>query len=115
MQRILDKNNTILGRKQNREDREAQEDRDEGAMERIIKFSGVTDETVGREQILEKVAEVDFTCFERGKTEGFLLVKKGQVAKDLVGKMEQNPGNTVFHCISGPVRIGPRFSKCCWP
>ena len=86
------KNNMILGRKQNREDREAQEDRDEGAMERIIKFSGVTDETVGREQILEKVAEVDFTCFERGKTEGFLLVKKGQVAKDLVGKMEQNPG-----------------------
>ena len=82
----------ILGRKQNREDREAQEDRDEGAMERIIKFSGVTDETVGREQILEKVAEVDFTCFERGKTEGFLLVKKGQVAKDLVGNMEQNPG-----------------------
>ena len=69
----------ILGRKQNREDREAQEDRDEG-------------ETVGREQILEKVEQVDFTCFERGKTEGFLLVKKGQVAKDLVGKMEQNPG-----------------------
>ena len=92
MQRIFHKNNMILGRKQNREDREAQEDRDEGAMERIIKFSGVTDETVGREQILEKVAEVDFTCFERGKTEGFLLVKKGQVAKDLVGKMEQNPG-----------------------
>ena len=66
-------------------------------MERIIKFTGVTDETVGREQIIEKVEEVDFTCFERGKTEGFLLVKKGQVAKDLVGKMEQNPGNNSNH------------------
>jgi len=78
-------------RKQNREDRQSQNDRDEGAMERIIKFSGVTDETVGREQILEKIEEVDFTCFERGKTEGFLLVKKGFVAKDMVGKMENNP------------------------
>jgi len=78
-------------RKQNREDKQAQEDRDEGAMERIIKFSGVTDETVGREQILEKIEQVDFTCFERGKTEGFLLVKKGFVAKELVGKMENNP------------------------
>ena len=111
MQRILDKNNTILGRKQNREDREAQEDRDEGAMERIIKFSGVTDETVGREQILEKVAEVDFTCFERGKTEGFLLVKKGQVAKDLVGKMEQNPGMNSLHFYFLLVNKDPRTAR----
>ena len=109
MRRIVDKNNMILGRKQNREDREAQEDRDEGAMERIIKFSGVTDETVGREQILEKVAEVDFTCFERGKTEGFLLVKKGQVAKDLVGKMEQNPGIIPWHLYRFFVNVSNRL------
>ena len=66
-------------------------------MERIIKFSGVTDETVGREQILEKIEQVDFTCFERGKTEGFLLVKKGFVAKELVEKMENNPGNESYN------------------
>jgi len=72
------------------------DNRDEGALERIVKFSGVTDDTVGREEILAKIVkeqkeEVDFTCFERGKTEGLVLLKKPLVAKDVLGKMESNP------------------------
>jgi len=69
---------------------------DEGAIERIVKFSGVTDDTVGREEILAKIVkevkeEVDFTSFERGKAEGLVLLKKPLVAKEVIEKMGDNP------------------------
>jgi len=72
------------------------DNRDEGAIERIVKFTGVTDDTVGREEILAKLVkeqkeEVDFTCFERGKAEGLILLKKPLVAKEAVEKMSENP------------------------
>merc|ERR1711970_568029 len=84
------------GRKQKETRHGADETSDEGAMERIVKFSGVTDDTVGREEILAKIVtevkeQVDFTCFERGKTEGLVLLKKPLVAKEVIEKMADNP------------------------
>merc|ERR1719476_632485 len=35
--------------------------------------------------------EVDFTSFERGKAEGLVLLKKPLVAKEVIGKMGDNP------------------------
>jgi len=84
------------GRKNKKEPRHGDDTNDEGALERIVKFSGVTDDTVGREEILAKIVtevreEVDFTCFERGKNEGLVLLKKPLVAKEVIGKMGDNP------------------------
>jgi len=81
------------GRTQKKNAAAERADRDEGALERIIKFTGVTDDTVGREEIVEKIGkdEVDFTCFERGKSDGLLMLKGGRVAKEAVEKMETNP------------------------
>ena len=89
----------IIGRKK---EEKRDDNRDEGAVERIVKFTGVTDDTVGREEILAKLVkeqkeEVDFTCFERGKAEGLILLKKPLVAKEAVEKMSENPGN---NCVS---------------
>ena len=65
----------------------------------MVKFSGVTDDTVGREEITEKLVDVtvDFTCFERGQTEGIMLIDRGFIAKDVVEKMEANPGNQLYY------------------
>jgi len=84
------------GRKQKETRHGADQANDEGAVERIVKFSGVTDDTVGREEILAKIVtevkeQVDFTCFERGKTEGLVLLKKPLVAKEVIEKMADNP------------------------
>merc|ERR1712228_98846 len=57
----------------------------------MVKFSGVTDDTVGREEIIEVLGEVDFTCFERGKTEGLCLLKPGNTAEEVVKNLEKNP------------------------
>ena len=76
-----------------------------GALERLVEFSGVTDDTVGREEILEKLVDVtvDFTLFERGQTEGIMLIDRGFVAKDVIEKMETNPGKIIkykiIHCV----------------
>jgi len=67
-----------------------QEDND--AVNRVIKFSGVTDDTVGREEIIEALkGSVDFTCFERGNTEGICLLNQGDSAATVVGALEKNP------------------------
>jgi hypothetical protein len=63
------------------------------AATRIVKFTGVTDDTIGREEISEIINGVDFTCFERGKTEGMVILKSGLNAKEVVEKLEANPGN----------------------
>lgn len=108
----------IIGRKK---EEKRDDNRDEGAIERIVKFTGVTDDTVGREEILAKLVkeqkeEVDFTCFERGKTEGMILLKKPLVAKEAVEKMAENPGknslsNDLFKYFSGD--FGSRKSRVC--
>lgn len=109
---------TFLGRKK---EEKRDDNRDEGAIERIVKFTGVTDDTVGREEILAKLVkeqkeEVDFTCFERGKAEGLILLKKPLVAKEAVEKMSENPGksfnsNTSSYVFSGD--FGRRKSRVC--
>ena len=70
----------------------SKEEADLDAVNRVVKFSNVTDDTVGREQIIEILGEVDFTSFERGKTEGLCLLKPGNKAEDVVNGLENNPG-----------------------
>jgi len=69
----------------------SKEEADLDAVNRVVKFSNVTDDTVGREQIIEILGEVDFTSFERGKTEGLCLLKPGNKAEDVVNGLENNP------------------------
>lgn len=58
----------------------------------MVKFTGVTDETIGREEIIESFGgQVDFTNFERGKNEGTFLLKEGENAEEAVKGMEKNP------------------------
>merc|ERR1711935_983803 len=45
------------GRKNKKEPRHGDDTNDEGALERIVKFSGVTDDTVGREEVLAKMGD----------------------------------------------------------
>lgn len=72
--------------------RVSQQATDADSVNRMIKFSGVTDDTVGREEIIEILCDVDFTSFERGKTHGFCLLKPGTSANDVVNSLEKNPG-----------------------
>jgi len=69
----------------------SREESDKDAVNRIVKFSGVTDDTIGREEIVEVLEEVDFTSFERGKTEGLCLLKPGNNAQDKIKSLESNP------------------------
>jgi len=64
---------------------------DEDALKRIIKFSGITDDTVGREEVIECLTDVDFTSFARGQTEGLCVLNVGSTASDVVSKLEKNP------------------------
>lgn len=71
--------------------RQTKQEADADAVNRVVKFSGVTDDTVGREEIIEILGDVDFTSFERGKTEGLCLLKPGNLAADVVKNLENNP------------------------
>lgn len=77
--------------KPKREKKEPREE-DTDAVNRIVKFTGVTDETIGREEIIDAFGgEVDFTHFERGKNDGTFLLKPGQSAEEAVKALENNP------------------------
>ncbi|CAG5088030.1 Oidioi.mRNA.OKI2018_I69.PAR.g11708.t1.cds [Oikopleura dioica] len=77
--------------KEKKPEKKAREE-DTDAVNRVIKFTGVTDDTVGREEIIEALkGSVDFTCFERGNTEGICLLNQGESAATIVGALEKNP------------------------
>jgi len=89
--------------------RVSKQEADADAINRMVKFSNVTDDTVGREQIVEILGEVDFTSFERAKTEGTCLLKPGNKAEEVVNGLEKNPveiraaKEVKFEALSGEV------------